>query len=117
MRIKKCLCFRGIFLYLIMDIQKFKSILERFKNKYVIVFVAFLIWMAFFDPKDMGLMLSRSNKLNELKTSEKHLKTEIEETKKELSLLKTDAGSIEKYAREKFYMKKDNEELFIVKKR
>jgi cell division protein DivIC len=99
-----------------MDIKKFKPVLDKLKNKYVIVILAFLIWMAFFDPKDIGLMFSRSSKLNELKTSEKHLKTEIQQTKKELSLLKTDASSIEKYAREKFYMKKDNEELFIVNK-
>jgi cell division protein DivIC len=103
------------FLYLNMDIQTFKPAISYLKNKYIIVIVAFIVWMAFFDPKDMGLLLSRTNKLKELKASEKHLKTEILETKKELSLLKTDAGSIEKYAREKFYMKKDNEELFIVK--
>ncbi len=99
-----------------MDMQTLKPIIDKLKNKYIIVILAFVVWMAFFDPKDMGLMLSRSSKLNELKVSEKHLKTEIEDTKKELSLLKTDANSIEKYAREKFYMKKDNEELFIVKK-
>lgn len=116
MRIKKCLCFRDIFLHLIMSIKNFKSIISYLKNKYLITLLAFLVWMAFFDPKDMDLMFSRSNKLNELKISEKHLKTEIEETKKELILLKTDANSIEKYAREKFYMKKDNEELFIVNK-
>jgi cell division protein DivIC len=98
-----------------MDLQTLKPFIRYLKNKYVIVILAFVVWMAFFDPKDMGLILSRTSKLKELKTSEKHLKTEIQETKKELSLLKTDANSIEKYAREKFYMKKDNEELFIVK--
>jgi cell division protein DivIC len=102
-------------LHLDMDIQTLKPFIGYLKNKYVIVILAFAVWMTFFDPKDMGLILSRTSKLTELKTSEKHLKTEILETRKELSLLKTDAGSIEKYAREKFYMKKDNEELFIVK--
>jgi cell division protein DivIC len=98
-----------------MDIQTLKPLLGYLKNKYVIVILAFTVWMAFFDPKDMGLILSRTSKLKELKHSEKHLKIEIQETKKELSLLKSDAKSIEKYARENFYMKKDNEELFIVK--
>jgi cell division protein DivIC len=98
-----------------MNIQKFKPIIGYLKNKYIVTILAFVVWMAFFDPKDMGLIISRSNKLNELKASEKHLKNEIDETKKELSLLKTNAGSIEKYARENFYMKKDNEELFIIK--
>jgi cell division protein DivIC len=98
-----------------MKIQIFKPLVSYLKNKYIIVILAFVVWMLFFDPKDMGLILSRTDKLRDLKASEKHLKTEIQETKKELSLLKTDAASIEKYAREKFYMKKDNEELFIVK--
>jgi cell division protein FtsB len=108
-------CSWHFLLYLSMNIQTLKPILSYLKNKYIIVLLAFAVWMGFFDPKDMGLILSRTSKLNELKASEKHLKTEILETRKELSLLKTDAGSIEKYAREKFYMKKDNEELFIVK--
>jgi cell division protein DivIC len=98
-----------------MDIQTFKPLLGYLKNKYLIATLAFMVWMAFFDPKDIGLMLSRTSKLKELKASEKHLKAATLETRKELSLLKTDAESIEKYAREKFYMKKDNEELFIVK--
>jgi cell division protein DivIC len=102
-------------LYLIMEVRIIKPYLGYLKNKYVVVTLAFVVWMAFFDPKDIGLILSRTSKLKELKTSEKHLKTEILDTKKELGLLKTDAASIEKYARENFYMKKDNEELFIVK--
>jgi cell division protein DivIC len=98
-----------------MDIKKFKPFLEYLKNKYVIVILAFLIWMAFFDPKDFGLIYARTQKLNELKKSEKHLTNQIADTKKELGLLKSDAESIETYAREHFYMKKDNEELFLVK--
>jgi cell division protein DivIC len=98
-----------------MDIQKFKPALEYLKNKYVIVILAFLIWMAFFDPKDFGLTYERSQKLKELKESENHLIKEIKETKTELALLKSNAESIETYAREHFLMKKDNEEIFLVK--
>lgn len=98
-----------------MYIQKIKPVIGFLKNKYVIVILAFLIWMAFFDPKDFGNIYSRTQKLKELKQSELHLKTQITETKKELTLLKSDAESIERYAREHFLMKKDNEELFIVK--
>ncbi len=77
--------------------------------------MAFLVWMLFFDPKDWALMRARTNKLKELKQSEKIISAQIRDTRKELILLKSDAGSIEKYAREKFLMKKDNEDLFIVK--
>ena len=90
-------------------------VLNVLKNKYFIAGVGFLVWMCFFDPKDWGLISARKNKLTELKKSEQHLSLLIKDTKNELSLLKTDAASIEKYAREKFYMKKDNEDLFIVK--
>jgi cell division protein DivIC len=95
--------------------QSIKPILKILKNKYIIATLAFLVWMLFFDPKDWGIMVARNNKYKELKQSEKHLSLLINDTKKELSLLKTDAASIERYAREKFYMKKDNEDLFIVK--
>jgi cell division protein DivIC len=98
-----------------MEIQTFKPIIGYLKNKYIITILAFIVWMAFFDPKDFGLIFERTQKLKELKESEKHLVKEIKETKKELILLKSDAESIETYAREHFHMKKDNEELFILK--
>ena len=96
-----------------MMLETFKSIIVLFKNKYIIVSLAFASWMLFFDNKDLSFMMSNTNKLKDLKTSEKHLTKEILNTRKELSQLKTDASSIEKQAREKFYMKKDNEDLFI----
>ena len=95
--------------------QYIHPILKVLRNKYLLTAVAFLVWMLFFDLKDWSLISSRNNKLKELKESEKHLTILIKDTKKELSLLKTDATSIEKYAREKFLMKKDNEDMFIVK--
>ncbi len=85
------------------------------KNKYLLTGVFFAVWMIFFDPKDILSDFERRDKLNELQTSELHLKEQITDAKKELDLLKNDARSIEKYAREKYLMKKDNEDLFIVK--
>ena len=84
------------------------------KNKYFIAITFFIVWMAFFDPKDWGLLFDRKEKLRDLEKSEKHLSIKIADTRKELDLLKTNAQTIEKYAREKYYMKKDNEDLFIV---
>ena len=84
------------------------------KNKYFIASAFFIIWMLFFDMKDWSLISSRREKLDELQKSELHLGKKIAETRKELDLLKTNAQTIEKYAREKYMMKKDNEDLFIV---
>jgi cell division protein FtsB len=84
------------------------------KNKFLLASCFFLVWMLFFDARDWGLIRENKNKLEDLQKSEKHLATEIKDTRKELALLKTSAQTIEKYAREKYYMKKDNEDLFIV---
>ena len=84
------------------------------KNKYFITAAFFIIWMLFFDPKDWSLITARQDKLRDLQKSELHLSKQIAETKREQYLLKTDAQTIEKYAREKYLMKKDNEDLFIV---
>ena len=84
------------------------------KNKYLLTGSFFVIWMLFFDFKDVLSAFERRDKLNELQNSEQHLKQLITESNTELNLLKNNAQSIEKYAREKYLMKKDNEDLFIV---
>ena len=62
-----------------------------------------------------GLIRERQIKLEALQKSEKEMATLIAETRAELSMLKTSAESVEKYAREKYLMKKDNEDIFVVK--
>src|SRR4051812_37020046 len=91
-----------------------KQILSVLKNKYLIAGLAFLAWMFWFDPKDIPSDLARRAKYRELQKSEKHLSELIADTKNELTQLKTNAQTIEKYAREKYLMKKDNEDLFVI---
>lgn len=85
------------------------------KNKYLLTGLLFVVWMLFFDPKDILSDFERRAKLNDLEKNEQHLKQMISESQQELHLLKNNARSIEKYAREKYMMKKDNEDLFIIK--
>jgi cell division protein DivIC len=94
--------------------KKLSGFVSLAKNKYFISIVLFISWMLFFDPKDWSLISGRREKLRELQKSEAHLTGLITETRKELDLLRTSASTIEKYAREKYLMKKDNEDLFIV---
>jgi cell division protein DivIC len=94
--------------------KKIQSKFPLLKNKFLITGLFFLIWMGFFDPKDWGVIKERMDKLKHLKESELQYQTLIRETSQELSLLKTNAETVEQYAREKFRMKKDNEEVFIV---
>ncbi len=88
---------------------------QLIKNKYFVVLAFFIIWMSFFDPKDWGLIIERTKRLTELEKSEQQFSSQISETRAELNLLKSDAQSVERYAREKYLMKKDNEVVFVVK--
>jgi hypothetical protein len=95
--------------------MKFLAHIPNFlKNKYFLAGGFFIVWMFFFDPKDWGLAVDKSLKLKELQKSEEHLSKTIKETREELDQLKTNAQTIEKYAREKYMMKKENEDLFII---
>ena len=90
---------------------KLKSIIT---NKYLITGIAFVVWMTFFDRNDISLQLKRIHELNKLEKSDKLLNDQIANTKEELGQLKTNPQTLEKYARERYMMKKDNEDLFII---
>ena len=70
--------------------------------------------MMFFDRNDIPLQIRRISELKNLEQSEKSMSIRISNTQKELDLLKTNPETLEKYAREKYLMKKDNEDLYIV---
>lgn len=85
-----------------------------FYNKYLITGMAFAIWMMFFDRNDFPLQIKRMRELNKMEQNQKNMALLISNTQKELELLKTNPETLEKYAREKYMMKKDNEDLYIV---
>jgi cell division protein DivIC len=84
------------------------------KSKYFICSVAFIAWMVFFDSKDLLTQAQRRQELSDLQTSKEHFTNLISAERKELSQLQSNPATLEKYAREKYYMKRDNEDLFIV---
>jgi cell division protein DivIC len=84
------------------------------KNKYLIAGIAFIVWIFFFDPKDIPSTINRIETYSKLQKNEQHMNKLIVETSKDRNLLKTNSQTIEKYARENYMMKKDNEDLFIV---
>ncbi len=77
--------------------------------------VAFAVWMLFFDRNDIPSQISRMHELNNLEYSEGVMTKKIEDTHSELNNLKNSPETLEKYAREKYLMKKPNEDLFIVR--
>ena len=91
-----------------------KMLRHIFTSKYLITGIAFAVWMMFFDRNDVPLQIKRIREMNKLEQNEKNMTLLISNTRKELEQLKTDPGTLEKYAREKYLMKKDNEDLYLV---
>lgn len=84
------------------------------KNKYTLSALGFLVWISFFDDRDLITNYRHKRELKELERSRTHFAQKIVETREELHQLKDDTRTLEKYAREKYRMKRENEDLFIV---
>ncbi|MEP7373315.1 MAG: septum formation initiator family protein [Chitinophagaceae bacterium] len=84
------------------------------KSKYFIAFSVFAAIMLFFDKNDVFTKSARDKQLTELEKSKQYYTDRIASERKELEQLKSNPGTVEKYAREKYLMKRDNEDLFII---
>jgi cell division protein DivIC len=83
------------------------------KNKYFLTITGLAVWMFFFDRNDVSSQWSRHQKLKELQKNTSYYNQKIEAARAELEKRKNDPSAYEKIAREKYYMKKDNEDLFL----
>ena len=90
-----------------------KKISNFFKNPMVFIVLIFVIWMIFFDTNSLIIHNELSNDIDKLNNQKKYFTNEINKDKSELKLLQTDSG-LEKYAREKLFMKKENEDIFLI---
>ena len=84
------------------------------RNKFLIATVAFGIWMLFFDKNDFFAQMERKNELQELNKSKEYFTQQIEQERKFSEELKHNPATIEKFAREKYFMKREGEDLFLV---
>lgn len=92
--------------------MKFK-ITSILKNRYIIILTLFTIWILFFDSNSTLVHIELNEKIENLENEAKYYKTEIKKDESELSKIQTDSG-LEKYAREELYMKKENENIYII---
>ena len=83
-------------------------------NKYLLASSFFIVWLLFFDHNDFFLQFKRNHELKEVREKAGFYRERIVETKKEVDALRKNAASLERVAREKYLMKKDNEDLFVI---
>jgi cell division protein DivIC len=90
-----------------------RIIFAIFSNRYLLATTAFVVWVVFFDDSNFFIQHQRKSELDELNKKIEYYKTQVTETKQELSNLQNDPVMLEKYAREKYFMKRANEEVFV----
>ncbi len=92
----------------------FRRIPKILYNKYVIATVIFLIYTLIFDVNNISSQVKMSRQLKKMKTERDFYLTEIEKDSIALKDLASQTGNLERYAREEYLMKKDNEDIFIL---
>ena len=91
------------------------KLLDRIiRFKYVITAAVFALWMLFFDGNSARFIYKQFNELKDLKVQEEFLAKEMVEMKKQKEELFSDENKLEKYAREQYFFKKDNEDVFVI---
>ncbi|REJ82408.1 MAG: septum formation initiator family protein [Bacteroidetes bacterium] len=93
----------------------FLYFLSKCRNKYVITFLCFVVWIAFFDKNDFITTSSYRKRLKELQAEKKYYEEQIILNKIYLNQLKNNPDNLEKFAREKYFMKREKEEIFIIR--
>lgn len=92
----------------------FSSVLLKIiLSKYTLVVAVFLVYLIFFDGHNLIRKYRMSREVNQLQQELEVFREEIKKNKDEINKLKTDSLYLEKVAREKYLMKKDDEDIFL----
>ena len=87
---------------------------KRFRNFYFVTGVVFILWMLFLDNNDLISRFRLSRKMNSLESEKEYYQEKIKEVEKDRNELFGDRASLEKFAREKYLMKKQSEDIYII---
>ena len=83
-------------------------------NLYFLVTVVFFLWMLFFDSNDLVSIYALRSNVSDLEAQKEYYIEKIEEVKHEREELFSNPEQLEKFARERYLMKKANEDLYII---
>lgn len=84
------------------------------KNKYLLTIIIFVLWIVLLDSNNLISQYKEMKNLKKLRSEKEYYIRRIEEDKRKLIELKTDNQNLEKFAREQYRMKKNDEDLFII---
>lgn len=91
-----------------------KKLPKAFRNFYIVAGLIFLVWMLFLDSNDFISRYKLTAKLRSLEGEKEYYAEKIQEVEKDREELMGTRELLEKFAREKYLMKKSTEDIFIV---
>ena len=91
-----------------------KNVLSILKNKYLITVIALTVWVIFFDKNDLRTQLELRAEVQKLEEERNYFAKEINSITSDIKELYTNPKTLEKFAREKYLMKRDNEDIFVI---
>jgi cell division protein DivIC len=94
-----------------------KKLPKPLRNKYLILFLLFILWVVFIDDYNLINQSKINNTVDDLKIQKEFYISEIKSDSTELYKLQNDPAEQERFAREKFLMKKENEDIFIIREK
>lgn len=84
------------------------------RNRYLLTVIVFFIWVLLFDNNNLIDRYHDMATLRQLESDREYFRGRIEEDRRKLNELRTDNENLEKFAREQYLMKKDDEDIFII---
>ena len=104
-----------------MSVKRIKDLFQKLpaplRNKYLITFIVFLVWIFFIDKFDIITQIKINKEFKQLKQQQEFYKEEIEKDSTKIYNLNNNLEEQERFARERFLMKKENEDLFIIREK
>ena len=97
--------------------MKGKNLINILRNKYLITFVVFSVWLIVFDQHNLIDRFKTRQYLNKLVQDTVHYHDKIIEDQDVIHQLQTNTDNLEKFAREEYLMKAEDEDVFIIKKK
>lgn len=97
-------------------LRRFKKILLKMNNFYILFGLAFVIWMSFFDSNDIYSQYLLRKKFTKLEHDRVYYRESMVKLKQEMKELSGGTRFLEKFVREKYQMKKKNEDVYVLVK-
>ena len=90
-----------------------QKLLPILKNKFIITFGTFFLYLIFLDDNDIFYVVNQKKKLNELELQNEEVKAKLRQTKSDLDKI-SHLDNLEAYARERKFFKRDDEDIFVI---